>query len=190
DRVWKIRQNAKASLRSFVQAGVATGRSTTGIAKDLQRYVKTDIRTLATDYPNMMERVGMKSRIPKDLCYEALRLVRTEKAKAYNEGVYARGKVNPSYRGVKWMLSDAHPVEDICDTLAEQDLYGIGPCVYPEGQEPVVTHPYCLCFTVPVSLPMEDMVDKLVECLNNPPSQEEIEEWYRTFYHPTLRRAS
>ena len=190
DRIWKVSQNAKASLRSFVQTGVATGRGTIDIAKDLQRYVKTDIRTLATDYPNMMKRVGMKSRIPKDLSYEALRLVRTEKAKAYNEGVYARGRVNPSYQGVKWMLSDAHPVEDICDTLAEQDLYGMGAGVYPEGQEPVVPHPNCLCFTVPVLLPMEDMVDKLVEWLNNPSSQEEIEEWYRTFYLPTRRRAS
>ena len=140
-RIWNHTQAAKNAMRDLVHTGVATGRDVVKVARDLERYVRQGARTLAEDYPNMMARMGR--RIPKDLCYEALRLARTEYSNAFMEGVYSRGRVNPSYQGVRFMLSDAHPEQDICDDLASADLYNMGPGVYPAGEEPVNPHPNC-----------------------------------------------
>ena len=53
----------------------------------LQQYVRKGKQTIARDYPKMMERMG--SRIPGDICYEALRLARTEMTAAFGEGTVA-----------------------------------------------------------------------------------------------------
>jgi hypothetical protein len=51
------------------------------------------------------------------------------------------------YVGMKWNLSKSHKVTDICDTLASQDLYGLGPGVYPKDKLlPKPAHPHCICF--------------------------------------------
>jgi len=141
ERIWNQSQVARAAMRDLVHVGVAAGRDVVKVARDLERYVRQGIKTLAEDYPNMMARMGR--RIPKDLCYEALRLARTEYSNAFMEGVYSRGRVNPSYQGVRFMLSDSHPEPDICDDLASADLYNIGPGVYPAGEEPAHPHPNC-----------------------------------------------
>jgi len=182
DRIWNNSQHARQAMRDLVQVGVAAGRDTVQIARDLEQYVRKGVGTLAEDYPAMMRR--MNKRIPRDLSFEALRLVRTEKAKAYTEGTYSRGRTSPSYKGSKWMLSDAHPVVDICDTLATQDLYRLGPGVYPRGEEPVVPHPNCLCSVVPVLADTADFVNDLIAWKNTPSSKPYLEEWYRTVYVP------
>lgn len=41
------------------------------------------------------------------------------------------------------MLSDAHDIFDICDDLADADLYGMGRGVYKKGEEPTHPHPNC-----------------------------------------------
>src|SRR5690606_18056144 len=53
DRIWKNSLFAKNGIRNVIHAGIASGRTTEEVAKDLKRYVKTDSRTLAEDYPNM-----------------------------------------------------------------------------------------------------------------------------------------
>lgn len=176
DRIWNTANDARTAMRDLVQAGVAMGRDPVRIARDLERYVRGGAVTLAGDYPNMLRRMGRW--IPKNLSYEALRLARTETTKAFQEGVYSRGRTNPAYRGVKWMLSDAHPFPDVCDTLASADLYGMGRGVYPVGEEPVVPHPNCLCYVVAVLLDRELFVQDLLAWQSDPGSRAYLEEWY------------
>jgi len=107
----------------------------------LQQYVRQGKSTLAANYPNMMKR--MARRVPEDICYEALRLARTEMTAAFGEGTIAAARVSPSYIGMKWVLSHSHPMVDICDTLAEHDE-GLGRGVYSPGNEPhLPAHPNC-----------------------------------------------
>lgn len=183
-RIWQQTQAARVAMRDIIHAGVAAGRDVVKVARDLERYVRSGAKTLAEDYPRMMARMGR--RIPKDICYEALRLARTEYSMAFMEGVYARGRTNPSYRGVKWMLSDAHPEPDVCDDLANADLYGMGPGVYPAGEEPAHVHPNCLCYVVPHLVDTRDFMIQLKEWRDNPASQPHIEEWYNNFYRKTV----
>jgi hypothetical protein len=129
----------------------------------------------------MMKR--MKGRVPKDISYEALRLARTETTAAFGEGTIAAARVTPSYKGMKWILSKAHPLEDICDTLAEADGWGLGAGVYPPGEEPMYpAHPNCLCVLLPIHEQPEEFVQRLKRWRVNPDSEPDIEKWYNTIY--------
>ncbi len=180
DRIWEQSQDARESIQNVLQAGIAQGRDVVEVARDLTQYVKDGAVTLAEDYPNMMARMG--TRVPKDLCYESLRLARTEYSMAFQEGMYSRTRTNPAAEGIQWMLSDAHPEMDICDDLAEADLYNMGAGVYPVGQEPTHPHPNCLCYTIPVIVSVDEFTAQLQEWVHDPESQPRINKWYNEFY--------
>jgi hypothetical protein len=67
---------------------------------------------------------------------------------AYIEG--SGGK--PWVLGLKRNLSASHPHDSTCECeeLATQDLYGLGPGVYPVDRYPETPHPNCLCFPTQV----------------------------------------
>ncbi len=180
DRIWEQGEKYRNTMRDLIQEAVATGQDAVKTARMLQQYVRQGVGTLTRDYPNMMER--MKGRVPGDICYEALRLARTEMTAAFGEGTVAATQVSPSYKGMKWVLSHSHPVVDICDTLAEHDE-GLGRGVYSPGNEPPLpAHPNCICTLVPVHEQPEKFVEKLKKWKENPASEPKIEEWYENFY--------
>lgn len=79
--------------------------------------------------------------------YHAIVIARTEGAEAFREGFVKRAEQMPHLvKGIRWTLSMSHPRKDICDVYATQDLYGLGPGVYPAKELPRVPHPNCLCF--------------------------------------------
>src|SRR5690606_15678545 len=126
---------------------IAVGEDPVETARKLEKYVRRGKKTLAYEYPEMMERIG--NRIPKDICYEALRLVRSETAAAYGEGAIAASAVTPSYLGMRWLLSNNSDPCHVCKKLAEAD-HGLGKGIYPPGAEPPMpAHPNCMCSLVP-----------------------------------------
>jgi len=128
----------------------------------------------------------MGSRIPEDMCYEALRLARTEMTAAFGEGTVSAARVSPSYIGMKWVLSHSHPVVDICDTLSAHDE-GLGRGVYSPGNEPPFpAHPNCLCALVPVHEDPEKFVQRLKKWINDPSSDQKLEKWYNNIYQEKL----
>jgi len=181
DRIWQVSESARNAIRDLIQESVAIGQDAVKTARMLERYVRGGANTLASEYPNMMKR--MKGRVPKDISYEALRLARTETTAAFGEGTIAAARVTPSYKGMKWILSKAHPLEDICDTLAEADGWGLGAGVYPPGEEPMYpAHPNCLCVLLPIHEQPEEFVQRLKRWRVNPDSEPDIEKWYNTIY--------
>lgn len=185
DRIWRIGESARNTMRDIILDGVARGRDAVKVARDLEKYVAQGAGSIARDYPDMMRRMG--KRVPQTLSYEALRLARTEMSMAFMEGTYAAGRVNPSYKGVRWMLSASHPMEDVCDELAEANLYGLGPGGYPMGEEPPLAHPNCLCYVVPLVADTEELVERLKRWRDNPALEPGVEQWYNDFYrglHP------
>jgi len=180
DRIWQTSDNARESIRTIILDGVARGRDCVEVARDLEQYVKHGAATMAGDYPGMMARMG--KRVPKDVCYEALRLARSEMSMAFMEGTYAAGRVNPAYKGVRWLLSSSHPVPDQCDDLASADLYGLGPGGYPAGDEPPYPHPNCLCTVGPIAENTQEFVERLKKWRDDPSSEPKLEEWYNEVY--------
>ena len=177
DRIWQQGENFRNTMRDIIQEAVATGQDAVKTARMLQQYVRQGKSTLAANYPNMMER--MAGRVPGDICYEALRLARTEMTAAFGEGTVSAAQVSPSYIGMKWVLSHSHPVVDICDTLSAHDE-GLGRGVYSPGNEPPFpAHPNCLCALVPVHEDPEKFVQRLKKWINDPSSDQELEKWYQ-----------
>lgn len=187
DRIWETSGKSRDTIRDLIQESVATGQDAVKTARMLERYVRGGANTLAAEYPNMMKR--MNGRVPKDISYEALRLARTETTAAFGEGTIAAARMTPSYKGIKWILSNSHPVEDICNTLAEADGWGLGEGVYPPGNEPIYPgHPNCLCVLVPVHEQPEEFVQRLKKWRDNPDSEPDIEKWYTSIYQKEVRR--
>jgi hypothetical protein len=185
DRIWEQGENFRNTMRDMIQEAVATGQDAVKTARMLQQYVRQGKSTLAANYPNMMER--MAGWLPGDICYEALRLARTEMTAAFGEGTVSAAQVSPSYQGMKWVLSHSHPVVDMCDTLAEHDE-GLGRGVYSPGDEPPYpAHPNCLCALIPIHEEPEEFVARLKRWTENPESEPELEKWYNDIY---LEKAS
>lgn len=65
---------------------------------------------------------------------------------------------NPLVAAIKWTLSPWRGQldgPDVCDALALNDFYGLGPGVYPLDAVPLPPHPYDRCERVPVLRPPE-----------------------------------
>jgi len=184
DRIWNITGDTTEAIGRILTAGIAENMDPVDIARALTKYVKEGSGTLVKDYPNMMKRMGR--RLPKDLNYESLRLVRTELSAAHGDATLKSATYNPACRGVKWVLSSEHPEYDICDELAYADQ-GLGPGVYRvEDAPPMPAHPNCLCFFTEVVEDPNAFVQRLERFRDNPDSDPELQEyWQRTFAKPS-----
>lgn len=89
--------------------------------------------------------------------YFADRIVRTEMARAYQDGFLLRWDNNEDCVAYQWKLSGRHPRYDICDLYAKANLYGMGAGVFPKDKVPrLPAHPHCMCFLKPVIRGMMD----------------------------------
>ncbi|AJA42405.1 hypothetical protein AJ85_05695 [Alkalihalobacillus alcalophilus ATCC 27647 = CGMCC 1.3604] len=180
DRIWQQTDKANRHINTIIREGIGLGYNVNKVAAALEQYVLSDAKTLVSDYPELVNRLG--NRVPGKLSYEALRLARTEMTAAYGEGTIAAGQVAPSYKGVQWLLSLSHPSPDICDVMAEHDE-GLGKGVYGKGNEPLFpAHPNCICSLVQVHEEPDDFVDRLADWVNNPESDAGLETWYKDVY--------
>jgi len=83
--------------------------------------------------------------------YNLKRIARTEMSNAYHLSIIKSTESNPLVIGYKWKLSPTHKVRDICDDLAHQDRFGLGPGVFPKDKVPRrKAHPQCMCYLMPV----------------------------------------
>lgn len=77
--------------------------------------------------------------------YTALRIARTELARAHYDGFIADISENPDISLIKFSLSPSHKITDICDFHTGLDI-GYGRGVYPVEQAPKYPfHPHCRC---------------------------------------------
>ncbi|MZK53466.1 hypothetical protein [Clostridium beijerinckii] len=181
DRIWSKSKKYRQNMTDIIQASVAEGQDCTKTAKALEQYVLKKKKTLASEYPNMMARMG--NRIPNDVSYEALRLARTEMTSAFGEATLSAAKVSPSCRGVKYILSASHPKPDICDDITGTDKHGLGIGVYPIDEAPLYPfHCNCLCIPTTVNEKPEDFVQRLKRWDSDPTSEPGIEDWYQNIY--------
>lgn len=67
---------------------------------------------------------------PERARYFAERIARTEKARAYMDGVMYHYAHDPDCVAFKWKLSSCHPCDDICDLYARADLWGMGEGIF------------------------------------------------------------
>ncbi len=77
--------------------------------------------------------------------YQARMISRTETLNAYRDAYVRENADKPYVHGFRWTLGSAHPHADVCDVLANQDLYGLGPGGYRADAVPDTPHPHDMC---------------------------------------------
>lgn len=146
-----------AALREFRSSIKAAGRQIESLA---QREVSGSVR-LKKAYQNLINKAEIFSEeqlhkaieraVKAKARYNAERIARTEGARAYGTGKMTEAAADEDVVALKWELSSAHNVTDICDFNAGADLYGLGEGVYPKDSFPEYpAHPHCLCNIVEV----------------------------------------
>jgi hypothetical protein len=179
EALWGISEEANKAIMGIIRDSVATGADAFKTASLLGNYIQGSGTAQRALIRQLKDGGIKKYYVPKDVKYEALRLVRTETSKAFAGGVYKGGQANPFYLGINWVLSASHDITDICDDYAAQGFF-------PAGEEPDIPHPQCMCSQVPVYSSPEEASDDLQEWQSDPSSHPDIEDWYRDTYLPAL----
>jgi hypothetical protein len=92
---------------------------------------------------------------PRSLDASVRRIISGEGNRGFRKGADRYAEAGGAI-GVRWRLNASHPEPDPCDTLASQDLYGLGAGVYPPGQLPEQPHPHCRCWAETIWAPTEE----------------------------------
>ncbi len=158
DRVWTLDKTMRDNLHGMIEQCVNEGRSAVEFSRAVENYLEVSGPSWTTAIrPAKTDRGTIK--------YNALRLARTETNQAYHKAQTIGQQNSVIVKGVRWNLSASHPKEDICDTYATQDLYGLGPGVYPPGQAPE-DHPNGFCYLTDVLYEGDELIARLKEKYN------------------------
>ncbi len=131
--------NQTNQIESVLLAGIARGESARDLSLKLEQFV-----------------LGGAKGLGDSVRSKAMRLARTEINNSYWEARRMSSELSPVVEGIKWELSAQHPEWDVCDYLSKQDLYGLGPGVYPPELLPPKPHPNCLCYSIDTLRDVED----------------------------------
>lgn len=158
EKVWNITNQFKNELELALDVGLGEGKSAATMTKEVKQYLV---------YPDKLFRrvrdkrgalhlsKAAKAFHPGQGVYRssyknALRLTGTENNIAYRMADYERWQKLDFVIGIKVMLSNNHPVYDICDELKGN---------YPKTFMFLGWHPQCRCFAVPI-LASDDEIDE------------------------------
>lgn len=154
--------NAASEANRIVREALVQRIPPTAVARALRPYVQgsEELRTLFPEGRIDIRKVPPELRgAAKRMRYNAERIAFSEHTNARAEAEVRHFQADPLVEAVRWTLSPnrgrAH-VPDICDVLASQDLYGLGPGVYPVGKVPPSPHPFDRCERMPVVRDVEE----------------------------------
>lgn len=144
DRIWQVGEAYQQGIRQVISQGVALGRDVVDIAQDLKVYVKEGRGALAKRWGDLIKGTPEWSRrIPKDIDYRALRLVRSELYASLQETSKRNGLVNPACDGwYDWIRATSEDWNCDCP-----DNEAGSPYKYEDI--PGWPHPNCLCYIQP-----------------------------------------
>lgn len=152
DRLWRLDRGAKEGLTRAIGQAVVAGWDASRAAQDFMLNGKALPLDVAGRIKGARaDALGGASDLlasgdNSDL-YKAQRVMRTEINRAHGTAYMRAGEKTPGFAGWRFLLSPRHPRPDICDLLAAQNLYGLGPGVYPSADTcPWPAHPNTLSF--------------------------------------------
>lgn len=138
DRIWQTSVRSRAQLDAMLAERIRGGTSATDIAKQAEQFLLPSRAPLRTKKP-----------YGRDASFDAMRLARTEIARAHSETTFEAARANPFTDVMDWALSGRHPRSDICDDLATIDASGARirePYPLEDAPMPIRdSHPQCIC---------------------------------------------
>lgn len=131
----------------------AAQRTASEVARDIGAAIADDDLSEALDSVGLGALVDEKSSFDlqgaKQLGSNLRRVISHEVASVADEAGKTLSALNPAVDLVRWELSARHHTlassPDICDVLANADLYGYGDGVYHPATVPSLPHPHCEC---------------------------------------------
>ena len=162
DRVWNLADGNQKLLEGYLENGLSSGKSAQQISIDIRQLLKEPdklFRRVRDENGKLQLSESARAYTPEPGMYRssaqnAMRLARTEVNMAYRTADQQRWKGLDFVLGYEVVLSDQHPVPDICDEAAGR---------YPKNFVFVGWHPNCMCYTIPILPSDEDFMDNLVD---------------------------
>lgn len=151
DRVWRLNQGAKEALTRAIGQAVVSGWDASKAAAQFMysgQAVPADVaaRVSGAKADALVRQADLLTGTGGEV-WKADRVFRTEINRAHGTAYMQGAEKTPGFGGFRFLLSPRHPKPDICDLLAEQNLYGLGAGVYPTADAcPWPAHPNTLSF--------------------------------------------
>lgn len=171
DRVWNITQQTKSQLEFYLDSGIAAGRSSNEISRDMRQLLdKPDkrFRRVRNDEGKLVLSRPMKDYHPGQGVYRsakmnALRTSATTTNIAYRSADYERWSKQDFVLGIEIQRSanNRGPCK-ICDAMVGK---------YPKTFKFTGFHPFCICFATPIVMEPNNLADFL---LNDTVPQEQV----------------
>ena len=145
DRIWDIAHGAEKAIRNRIQVAVLQGESATRLSRDIRGFLVEPERLyrrvqktgkLVLSGPAKAYSPGMG--ISRSSYKNAMRLTRTELARAYHEGTIRYGLAKDWIKGWIWRTASGNP----CPICADLD----GTFYPKETPPPIPIHPNCFCY--------------------------------------------
>lgn len=169
DRVWKYANESAQKIQNQIALNLRLGNSALNTARQIQeaneqivripKYLQKQIDLL--DNKNLASNL-IDNYVKKTLHYNAMRVARTEINNAWKGSYKEKMDQLDFVENVKWNLSRSHKEPCNCETYASQDLYGLGPGIYPKNAVPhngLSAHPNCLCNITMILSPVEKWIE-------------------------------
>lgn len=162
-KVWKITDQAKTNLEFYLDSGISSGRSASGISSDIRqildkpdkrfRRIRDENGKLQLSKP--MEEYHPGSGVYRSSRMNALRLAATTTNVAYRKADYERWQNLDFVLGIEISRSPSNkgPCK-ICDAMVGK---------YPKGFQFLGFHPFCICIATPILQKPEDFADFLLD---------------------------
>ncbi|SFK99945.1 hypothetical protein SAMN05216357_11085 [Porphyromonadaceae bacterium KH3CP3RA] len=160
-RIWNITGQTKGHIETFLEGGIATGRSADAISRDFRQLLNNPdkrFRRVRNKKGQLVYSQPMKDYHPGRGVYRsakmnAIRVSATETNMGYRMSDCERWKQLDFVLGFEVKRSrNAHPCA-ICDSLVGK---------YPKDFVFSGWHPFCICIAVPIVLEHEDFADFLL----------------------------
>ncbi len=160
-RVWNITSQTKGHIETFLQGGIATGRSADAISRDFRQLLNNPdkrFRRVRNKEGKLVYSQPMKDYHPGRGVYRsskmnAIRVSATETNMGYRMSDCERWKQLDFVLGFEVKRSrNGHPCA-ICDSLIGK---------YPKDFVFSGWHPFCICIAVPIVLEHDDFADFLL----------------------------
>lgn len=156
DRLWRVDRGAREAVHRTVEQAVVQGWSADKAAQDFMLRGQavppaTAEAQQASTVTNVLRGADHLVDANNGALANTLRVTRTEVNRAHGEAYMSGAERLQVALGFRFLLSPRHPRPDICDLLARQNLFGLGPGVYPDRKRtPWPAHPNTLSFVVAV----------------------------------------
>lgn len=167
-----IRRDSIATADRIIGSALVRGASSVQLGRELRGSI-IGSEGLPTDILVDRRRIGYAAirrmgylptpenlrRVKRQASKVAMRaqlIARTEIMGAQHELGGQLAMASPVVAAIQWFLSHRHVVPDVCDVLANADLYGMGAGMYHPERLPSRPHPRCMCGHRHVLRPVED----------------------------------